>query len=77
MLSLTLFSSLFLFSSDDEVQYDNCTDGQIRLSGGLTPLEGRLEVCYGSAWFGVCGKLYNSFGKPRSVCQLLGHSDKG
>uniref|UniRef100_A0A1X7ULL6 Deleted in malignant brain tumors 1 protein n=1 Tax=Amphimedon queenslandica TaxID=400682 RepID=A0A1X7ULL6_AMPQE len=60
----------------DEVEYNNCSDGQIRLSGGSSPLEGRLEVCYGRTWFGVCGELYNSFGKPQSICRLLGYSDK-
>lgn len=68
---------VFLLPLADEVEYNNCSDGQIRLSSGSSPLEGRLEVCYGRTWFGVCGELYNSFGKPQSICRLLEYSDKG
>lgn len=31
-----------------------CTNGQLRLSGGNTQLEGRLEVCFGGRWGTVC-----------------------
>ena len=32
----------------------DCTDGEIRLSDGSNPLEGRLEICYNHAWGTVC-----------------------
>ena len=76
MLSLTLFSSLFLFLSDDEVQYDNCTDGQIRLSGGSTLLNGRAEICYNNVWFGVC-PTYQNLNNYNAFCRTLGYAGQG
>ena len=40
-------------------------------------LQGRVEICYGNTWFGICGELFNSYEKPKSICRLLGYSEKG
>ena len=37
--------------------YSDCEDGEIRLVGGSTVLEGRVEVCINNAWGGVFGAL--------------------
>ena len=54
----------------------NCTDGDIRLTGGETELEGRLEICYGKAWGTI-----NDYGvlplESAVVCRQLGFSDQG
>ena len=31
-----------------------CNDGEMRLVGGNTSLEGRVEICYNNAWGTIC-----------------------
>ena len=64
------------FSSDDEVQYDNCTDGQIKLSGGSTPLNGRAEICYNNVWFGIC-PTHQNLNNNNAFCRTLGYAGQG
>ena len=47
-----------------------CEDGDIRLVGGPTVLEGRVELCLNNAWGAVC---YQRFGaqEARVVCGQL------
>jgi hypothetical protein len=60
----------------ESVQYADCSDGQVRLAGGVDHLDGRIEICHGHAWFGVCAKnLYSS--NKNALCKMLGYSDKG
>ena len=48
-----------------------CTDGAIRLIGGVTTREGRVEICYQNQWGSVCD---NGWGVSDSqvVCRELG-----
>jgi deleted-in-malignant-brain-tumors protein 1 len=50
-----------------------CVNGAIRLIGGTSASEGRLEVCADQQWATVCGDLW---GEPdaRVVCRQLGYS---
>ena len=57
--------------------YSNCTNGQMRLSGGETSLQGRVELCYNSIWYGVCADNYNIYNKPAVICGALGISHQG
>lgn len=38
----------------------NCSDGDIRLVGGDSSNEGRVEVCVNQAWGTVCDHNWNS-----------------
>ena len=52
--------------------YSNCTDGDVRLVGGVSQYQGRVEVCLNRAWGTVCA--YNSWGSQEAkvVCNQIG-----
>lgn len=54
--------------------YANCTNGEIRLFGGSSPLEGRVELCANRAWGTVCGQYTWRSREANVVCRQLGHS---
>ena len=56
---------------------ESCSsEGEVRLAGGTSEGEGRVEVCLGGAW----GTVYDTqWGSPDAtvVCRQLGYSIKG
>ena len=52
----------------------SCDEGSIRLVGGASDLEGRLEVCLDQAWGTVTDFFFN-LPDARVVCRQLGHDD--
>ena len=48
----------------------NCTDGNVRLVGGTSQYEGRLEVCVNKAWGTVCDDSWGS-AEAKIVCKQL------
>ena len=50
----------------------NCKDGDVRLVGGSTSLEGRVEVCLNNVWGTVCRKSSSFFHEAQVVCNQLG-----
>ena len=46
----------------------------MRLVGGLTAAEGRVEVNYGGMWGTVCSDSYWGLNDAMVVCRMLGHS---
>lgn len=57
------------------VVVDNCTNGDIRLIGGSTQMEGRVEICYGSSWGTISDRFANQF-EARVLCRQLGYSSE-
>ena len=53
-----------------------CTEMSIRLRGGSSPLEGRVEVCLGGTWGTVCDNGW-SRNDATVTCRQLGFSTDG
>ena len=53
---------------------DNCYDGDVRLVGGETEAEGRVELCNNERWGTVCDNKWTD-NHTAVVCRHLGFSD--
>ena len=53
-----------------------CTNGEIRLEGGSTLYEGRVEICRNQQWGTVCDNMWNNV-DATVACRHLGYSGFG
>lgn len=60
----------------DITSYVDCNDGDIRVIGGVTSLEGRVEICYSGVWGTVCDNHWST-ADAAVACRQLGHSGAG
>ena len=51
--------------------HPGCTDGEVRLAGGLTPYYGRVELCQNGVWGTVCGGGITDNHIAEIVCKNL------
>ena len=59
------------FTTDPVNATTPCTNGDIRLAGGLSSNQGRVEICYNNQWGTVCDNSFTNI-DARVVCRQLG-----
>ena len=65
-----------------------CKNGDVRLIGGKTQYEGRVEICVNKVWGTICSQSYHvdiwkwwsyywTYNDSNVVCRQLGHMELG
>ena len=54
-----------------KIRLSGCAEGEIRLAGGASSTEGRVEICLNDAWGTVCGRNWSTT-EADVACRQLG-----
>ena len=57
--------------TDIDVWCKPCTEGDIRLQGGIAYGQGSVEICNNGAWFNVCDRSWD-YNDAQVACRQLG-----
>ena len=68
-IDLTLIAIMYIHCVD-------CVEGEVRLSGGTTYTEGRMEICLSGEWGTVCDQMWDVM-DGTVVCRQLGFASRG
>lgn len=69
--------SMWLYPSSDEIVITDCSEGDIRLQGSYSSLEGRVEMCSeGGVWATICSTSWSKQ-EAAVVCRQLGFASSG
>ena len=53
-----------------------CEKGDLRLVGGLSDTNGRIEICLRERWGTICGDTWGAM-EVKVICRQLGYLDPG
>ena len=76
-MTLPISNKLYMFCLlGSQTPISNCTNGEVRLRGGSTANQGRVEICINNVWGSVCD---NGWGEMDGnvVCRQLGYQRVG
>ena len=65
-----------VIKTDMQINGTDCKHGDVRLVGGSTEYEGRVEVCINRAWGTICDPYWYTQ-DSNIVCKQLGHMELG
>ena len=54
----------------------DCSDGDVRLVGGMATLEGRVEICVNNIFSAVCDDLWDEM-EAKVICRQLNYTGPG
>ena len=67
---------LFVCSVVASLEGIPCSNGEVRLAGGLTESQGRVEICYNNQWGTICHDFWGN-NEATVACRRLGYATVG